>query len=197
MIHIEEVLEDLEGNGFNQKDLINVSTKLSIFSNLKKELSDMMSRYYDEEDLFDILGALKQPNAERDYISRYLGEALTEKQREVYLLNAIEGRSLGNIAKILGVSKSTVQSHLSRARMKLKEAEIEKLGEETPEVHQVILDNSPQLTDRQREYYKLYYVEGKTREEIIEELGVDRRTVQFMISYAKSRVTVPKSLNAQ
>lgn len=152
----------------------------------------MLSTCYDKEELYDILGMLKQPNAERDYISRYLGESLTKKQKDAYLLNVIEGRSFSNIAKTLGTSKSAVQSHISRARMKLRDAELEGVGEVTPEMHKVILENSPQLTERQREYYEMYYIQGKTRDEIVKELGVDRRTVQFMIGHAKSKVTVPE-----
>lgn len=197
MIQIENILEDLDGNGFNQKDLVEVSTKLTIFSNLKKELSDILSRYYDDEELFDILGMLKQPNSQRGYMSHYLGESLTEKQKNVYLLYTVEGMSHGDISKLLGVSKSTIQSHLSRARLKLRELELERLGDVTPELHKKILENSPRLTDRQREYYSMYYIEGKTTKEIVKELGVDRRTAQFMISHAKSRITVPININAE
>lgn len=43
------------------------------------------------------------------------------RERQCYLLHVAQGLSMGKIAKQMGISKSTVQTHISRAKRKVKE----------------------------------------------------------------------------
>ncbi len=49
-----------------------------------------------------------------------IDEELTNKQREVLLLYYFEGKSTIEIAKMLGVNKSSVSRLLSRAKMRIQ-----------------------------------------------------------------------------
>ena len=49
-----------------------------------------------------------------------IDEELTDKQREVLLLYYFEGKSTIEIAKMLGVNKSSVSRLLSRAKMRIE-----------------------------------------------------------------------------
>lgn len=49
-----------------------------------------------------------------------IDEELTNKQREVLLLYYFEGKSTIEIAKMLGVNKSSVSRLLSRAKMRIE-----------------------------------------------------------------------------
>jgi len=48
-------------------------------------------------------------------------KALTEKERAALVLRDLQGLSTQEVAEILGSSETTVRSHISRARIKLKE----------------------------------------------------------------------------
>ncbi|MDR4197940.1 sigma factor-like helix-turn-helix DNA-binding protein [Bacillus altitudinis] len=49
----------------------------------------------------------------------YALSTLTQKQKEMYLSHVADGNSLDKIASLMGVSKGTVQIHLSRAKKKI------------------------------------------------------------------------------
>jgi len=49
-----------------------------------------------------------------------LAEGLAPKQRAVFVLREIEGRETAEVARVLGVSESTVRNHLMQARRALK-----------------------------------------------------------------------------
>jgi len=59
---------------------------------------------------------------ERDVAAIFdrLSDCLTEKQRSVFLLRAIEGLSSKEVGEILGCRASTVRNHLFAARRKLR-----------------------------------------------------------------------------
>ena len=53
-------------------------------------------------------------------IFRRLSDCLTERQRAVFLLRAVEGLTSEEVAGILGCRASTVRNHLFTARRKLR-----------------------------------------------------------------------------
>lgn len=191
MVDVEEILEDLEGNGFNQVDLLEVSAKLNSFSNMREELYGLLERVYEEEDLLDILGVLNKMSADKSYAFKYLSKHLTDKEKEAYILHEVQKMSMQDVGNELGVSKGTVQTRVTRARMKLNNMKIKSLGKESPSLHKVILKNSPDLPPRLKEYYKMYYVEEKSASYISKSLGVSENSVMNMVQYARSRVTIP------
>ena len=66
------------------------------------------------------VGPSQQASAEIQDVLRGLS-ALTEEQRQIVLLVAVEGFQYGEVAAMLGIPVGTVMSRLSRARDRLKE----------------------------------------------------------------------------
>jgi RNA polymerase sigma-70 factor (ECF subfamily) len=62
-----------------------------------------------------------------------LADALTEKQRAVFVLREIEGRPSQEIARILGCRESTVRNHLFNARKILRDRLLERYPEYVPD----------------------------------------------------------------
>lgn len=69
-----------------------------------------------------------QPNAEREISSRQDVEqvfsaldALTPKVRQAFVLHKIDGHSYAEVARIMGLSKSTVEKHMIKALRGLAE----------------------------------------------------------------------------
>ena len=65
---------------------------------------------------------------ENDFIARETQGAIDEivenmppKRREVFILNRVQGKSIDEIAELLGLSKKTVENHLHLALKELKE----------------------------------------------------------------------------
>jgi RNA polymerase sigma-70 factor (ECF subfamily) len=49
-----------------------------------------------------------------------LADTLTAKQRVIFILREVEGRSSGEVAQILGCRESTIRNHLFNARKVLR-----------------------------------------------------------------------------
>jgi RNA polymerase sigma-70 factor (ECF subfamily) len=66
------------------------------------------------------IGPSQQASAEIQDVLRGLS-SLTEEQRQIVLLVAVEGFQYGEVASMLGIPVGTVMSRLSRARDRLRE----------------------------------------------------------------------------
>lgn len=72
----------------------------------------------------------KQLKSEREELRRLSKEeirtitkvlnALTERERECFLLHVAAGHSMNETGKILGIAKTTVQNHIEKSRKKIK-----------------------------------------------------------------------------
>ena len=62
-------------------------------------------------------------------IFRELAETLTEKQKAVFVLRELQGRSSKEVAEIVGCRESTVRNHLFNARKVLREELLERYPE--------------------------------------------------------------------
>lgn len=86
-------------------------------------------RSYENIDLIpDIVEQIKNDDRKELYMTReekvILADILasfSEKERVCYLLHIGHKKSMGDIAAELGVSKSTVQTHINRAKSKVKQ----------------------------------------------------------------------------
>ncbi|MEM9290239.1 MAG: RNA polymerase sigma factor [Acidobacteriota bacterium] len=69
--------------------------------------------------------------AEREVMAIFqdLAEELTERQRTIFVLREIEGRSSAEVSEILGCRKSTVRNHLFNARKILRRAVLHRYPE--------------------------------------------------------------------
>ena len=63
---------------------------------------------------------LYMTNEEKIILSDILA-SFSVRERQCYLLHVAQGLSMGKIAEQMGVSKSTVQTHIARAKQKVKE----------------------------------------------------------------------------
>lgn len=62
----------------------------------------------------------EQKSSAENAVIMAIDEELTDKQRNVLLLYYFEGKSIIEIAKMLGVNKSSVSRLLSRAKMRIE-----------------------------------------------------------------------------
>jgi len=93
------------------------------------EKSVYQKRSYENIDLIpDIVEQIKNDDRKELYMTReekvILADILasfSEKERVCYLLHVGHKKSMGDIATELGISKSTVQTHINRAKSKVKQ----------------------------------------------------------------------------
>ncbi len=81
------------------------------------------------DDPADLAATGEQPDAERKIdlgrlqgVFAHLSGRLAPKQRAAFVLREIEGQETAEVARILGVTESTVRNHLHQARRILREA---------------------------------------------------------------------------
>ena len=91
--------------------------EISLFRQSKEEDSEWI---LEEKEPADPINEHVQQLALRDIVSQALSEVKVE-HKQILLLRDLEGYSYEEIAEILGISKGTVKSRLSRARLAMKQ----------------------------------------------------------------------------
>lgn len=105
------MIQDLSNKGCTDTEALEIATKL-----LQIELlEDHLGHSVEKEKLKLAIKALKQPQSRQ--LLDLLGD-LSERERQCYLLHYVEQHSFNEIAKELGIKKGSVQSYISRARVK-------------------------------------------------------------------------------
>lgn len=190
MLSVDCVIGELDGNGFNQRDLIYISAKLTQLVGIREEVRDSLTMVYEEDEVDDLLGTLLPPGDQQRRLSELLIDTLTKKQREVYLSYVVDRKSMGTIAKELEISKGTVQVCLDRSIAKIKLAEIKLKGNLSPAVHQKYLDCSPKLSEAERRYYSMHFVDGESQSEVGRKYDVSQTTVNIAIARAIRKLNI-------
>lgn len=121
MINVQEILDDLNGNGFEQGELLDLSAKLTKMSTLRMEIIGLLGGFYDADELLHIAGSLEVPSIEKVIMSKAFEDLLSRREKQCFLMHTVGIKSWGNIAKEIGISKSSVQTHITRARKKIAE----------------------------------------------------------------------------
>lgn len=91
--------------------------EISLFRSSKEEDSEWV---VEEKEPKDPISEHVQQLALQDVMSQALNEVKSE-HKQILLLRDLEGYSYEEIAEILGISKGTVKSRLSRARLAMKQ----------------------------------------------------------------------------
>lgn len=125
MINVADVVAELDGNGFNQRELLEISAKLTELAVIRERIVEELSVFYDDDELTDIFGTLKKPSTDQQLLSKLLRESLSKREKQCYLMHTVDNKSMGNIAIELGVSKGAVQQSIERARKKIERIEEE------------------------------------------------------------------------
>ncbi|KAB2334278.1 sigma-70 family RNA polymerase sigma factor [Bacillus mesophilum] len=82
-------------------------------------------------DVLPVQGVKPSDNKEMDSLQRELVEdalcTLTKRERDVFMMIKVEGLTYEHTADLLGIKKSTVQTHFERAEQKVEKRKTESL----------------------------------------------------------------------
>lgn len=120
MISVHEVMARLDGNGYEQKVILETANKLNQLAIMKEEVTPTLKDVYADDELEELLGILKAPTMQQQVLSNALA-SFSKRQEQCYLMHTVESKSFANIAEELGVTKGTVGVHINRAREKIQE----------------------------------------------------------------------------
>lgn len=119
MLQIHEIMNELDGNGIEQVEILDITKELTQLSIIKERLVGRLSNLYSEEEVNDMVSIVSVPNMHQVTVERFLS-SLSNRERQCYFKYKFEEMSFAAIARELGVSKSMVQQSIERARKKLK-----------------------------------------------------------------------------
>lgn len=111
------LIENLSNDGCTDYEAINISVDLLRKNYLRKKLGSSLDR----NKLEKVIEEAKNINEQEPNPIIALTK-LSKRERQCYLRHYVELRSFSNIAMELGISKSSVNNYIRRAREKLKEA---------------------------------------------------------------------------
>lgn len=115
---VSEVIMDLAGNGFSEKDLITLSSNLTQLADAKNKICEQLNDVLEREEIDEILLDVQRPSRQQ-LIASLAIDCLAPKEKKYYLMHTVENMSMGKIAKECDVSKGTVQETIERARKKI------------------------------------------------------------------------------
>lgn len=116
MPDFSEVLEELSGSGYTRFEAIQATVALSKIPQIEELLQSPVATEYMVKMLLD---GFKPMNEQQKVLVDGIA-SFSLRERQCYILYVAQGMSMGDIAVELEVSKGTVQSHIERARKKLK-----------------------------------------------------------------------------
>lgn len=119
MLDVSNIVGDLIGNGYTETEILEISNELTSFTISREKLFEKLSTTYENEELKDILMTIEASSLHHQIMAKVL-KRLSPREKECYLMHAVENKSWGNIAKELGVSKGRVQQAINRAKVKIE-----------------------------------------------------------------------------
>lgn len=119
MLDFIDIMNDLDGNGMTETEVLAISNDLARFAKLRDTLVAPLSGLYSAEQVKEILLAVEPPSQQRQLMANML-EGLSAREKECFLLHTIENLSMAAIAVRLGISKGSVALYIRRARVKMK-----------------------------------------------------------------------------
>ncbi len=119
MLKINEIINELDGQGLEQGELLDITTDLTQLSIIKDRIVKRLSPIYSEDEVSDMISIVKRPNVQQIMMNNAL-LSLSKREKECYFKHTMEQKSFSAIGRELGVSKGTVQQSIERARRKLE-----------------------------------------------------------------------------
>jgi len=114
MLKLPELIKDLAADGCTDVDAIEIATDLMKIEFVRRKLNNKINGNL----IDDVIEYTKNAN-ELDTKTFYKLGGLSDRQRQCYFLYTIKLMPMSQIAKDLGISKSSVQIHIDRAKEKL------------------------------------------------------------------------------
>lgn len=119
MLDFTDIMNNLDGNGLTETEILDISNDLTQFTKLHDRIVGPLSDLYSAEELKEILLIVEPPSVQRQTVASIFDE-LSEREKECFLLYSVENLPMSAIAMRLNVSKGSVQIYIRRAREKMK-----------------------------------------------------------------------------
>lgn len=116
----------------NRKDwVINYSLRVYLYKSVRNQALNKIekqktrrdyTRQYYEEGIRDIIAERPSRNRDRELVDQIwqLAESLPKRRRTVFELHKKNGLSYKEIAKIMGITRKTVENHMGRALQEIR-----------------------------------------------------------------------------
>lgn len=115
MQKLSEMIQGLSEKGCTDIEAINIGVELFQVETLRRKLNHEL----DERKTIRIIKHTRNIGQSEGKLYEML-QVLTEREKQCYLYHYIDRMTFSEIANELGISKSTVQNHIERARDKIK-----------------------------------------------------------------------------
>ena len=112
---LPELIKDLSRNGMLDIDAIDASIELMKIESLRERLKDGKISKKELETV--LVASEKLPSQER--IMYYTMDNFSNREKQCYLMHSVEGKSMQKIADELGITKTSVNQYIRRAREKI------------------------------------------------------------------------------
>ena len=119
MLDFTDIMNELDGNGMTETEILAISNDLAKFATLRDKLAGPLSGLYSPEQTKEILLMIEPPTIQRQIMAGIF-DNLSEREKESFLLYTVERKSMNTIAMQLGVSKGSVNTYIRRAREKMQ-----------------------------------------------------------------------------
>jgi RNA polymerase sigma factor (sigma-70 family) len=119
MLDFIDIMNDLDGNGLTETEVLAISNDLAQFTKMRDRVMAPLSDLYSAEQLKEILLVVEPPSLQRQVMANIFG-SLSKREKECFLLYTVENVPMSAIGVRLGVSKGSVNAYIRRAREKMK-----------------------------------------------------------------------------
>lgn len=118
MPSFSNLLEEINGSGFTETEVLEISSNLTEFVVAKEKLMTRIAPLFDEEELFEKLMDLNMPSLQQQMTATLI-KNLSFRERQCFLMHTVENKTFSQIADELGFTKSASNTFIRRARKKL------------------------------------------------------------------------------
>lgn len=130
MLSVTDVVAELDGSGFIDSELIEISRELTEFTISRQRLQKRLAKSFGEEELNHILLTIEDVSFQEHFKAKIFS-SLSPREKECYLMHTVDRKSFNNIAKELGVSKGRVQEAIERSRKKIEKLKLEHIKQKS------------------------------------------------------------------
>ena len=118
MPNFSDLLEEINGNGYTEVELLEITEVLTDFVVAKEKIMASISALFDEDELSERLMNLSMPSLQQQMTATLLKD-LSPRERQCFLMPTVQNMTFSQIAKELGFTKGATNVFMTRARKKL------------------------------------------------------------------------------
>ncbi len=123
MFNFTDIMNELDGNGMSETEVLAISNDLTQFTKLRDKLIGPLSGVYSADQLKEILLVIEPASTQRQMMASIF-KNLSDQEKKCFILHTVENLSMSAIALQLGISKGSVNSYIRRARDKVQQQNI-------------------------------------------------------------------------